>query len=80
MTVDDTSLGNTIEGLRGKVSSMEGEVSEARRILSNLIHIQKLPNDKYQIDGGTGAELTEERREDIYKNCKTRADSIINTN
>jgi len=80
MTVDDTSLENTIEGLRGKVSSMEGEVSEARRILSSLIHIKKLPNDKYQKDGGTGAELTEERRDDIYNNCKPRADSIINTN
>ena len=78
--VDEKALENTIEGLRGKVSSMEGEVSEARRVLSSLIHIAKLPNDKYQIDGGTGAELTEERREDIYKNCKPRADSIINTN
>jgi len=78
--VDETALENTINGLRTKLSSMEGEVAEARQTLSVLISIQKKPDGKNPQDGGTGGEMTDERREKVYSNCKSRADSIINTN
>jgi len=77
--VDEQALDNTINGLRTKLSSMEGEVAEARQALSGLIGIQKKA-DKNPIDGGTGEEMTDERREKVYSNCKIRADAIINTN
>lgn len=78
--VDEKALDNTINGLRTKLSSMEGEVAEARQALSGLFSIQKKPDGKNPIDGGTGAEMTDERREKVYSNCKSRADAIINTN
>jgi len=78
--VDEKALENTINGLREKLSSMEGEVAEARQTLSGLFSIQKTPDGKNPIDGGTGVEMTDERREKVYSNCKPRAEAVINTN
>ena len=59
---------------------MEADVQSGRSALFGLIGIKLKSDDSKPIDAGTGVEITDERRQDVYDNCKPKADSIINTN
>jgi len=80
MAINEETLNSTITELQAKLTSMEVELQKGRNALYGLIGIKLKPDDKKPIDAGTGAEITDERRQDIYDNCKPKADAIINTN
>ena len=80
MAINEGTLDSTITELQEKLNSMEVEVQKGRSALYGLIGIKLKPDDSKPIDAGTGAEMTDERRQDMYDNCKTRAYAIINTN
>ncbi len=79
MAIDEGTLDSTIIELQLKITSMEGEVQKGRNALYGLIGIQ-LRNGEKPNDPGTGATITDERRQDVYDNCKPKADAVINTN
>ncbi len=80
MAIKEETLDSTITELQAKLTNMEVEVQKARSALYGLIGIKLKQDGSKPIDIGTGAELTDERRQDIYDNCKPKADNIINTN
>lgn len=79
MAINEGTLDSTIEELQIKISSMEAEVQKGRNALYGLIGIQ-LKNGEKPKDAGTGVTITDERRQDVYDNCKPKADAIINAN
>lgn len=80
MAINEETLNSTIEELQTKIAQMEREVVTGRQALIGLIGIKLKPDDSKPIDAGTGQEITDERRQIVYDNCKPRADAIINTN
>ncbi len=80
MAINEETLNSTIDELQTKLSQMEGDVVKARQALIGLITIKLKPDDSKPIDAGTGQEITDQRRQVVYDNCKPRADAIINTN
>ena len=80
MAINEETLNSTVDELQTKLTQMEVEVVKARQALIGLISIKLKTDDSKPIDAGTGQEITDERRQDVYDNCKPRADAIINTN
>ncbi len=80
MAINEETLNSTITELQEKITSMERDVQSGRSALYGLIGIKLKSDDSKPIDAGTGAEITDARRQDVYDNCKPRADAIINTN
>ncbi len=80
MAINEETLDSTIKELQEKLTSMEGEVQKGRSALYGLIGIKLKNDDSKPTDAGTGQGMTDERRQDIYDNCKPKADAIINTN
>ncbi len=80
MAINEETLDSTITELQEKLNSMEKEVQKGRSALYGLIGIKLKQDGSKPTDVGTGAEMTDERRQDIYDNCKPKADNIINTN
>ncbi len=79
MAINEETLNSTITELQEKITSMERDVQSGRSALFGLIGIQ-LKNEEKPVDPGTGVEITDARRQDVYDNCKPKADAIINTN
>ncbi len=78
MAVDNDVIKSKINALTNKINMCESELREMTQVSSELLSIQE-PEDPSNpiIDKGTGVQITESRRQEIYDANIARADALL---
>lgn len=78
MAVDNDILESKKVALNNKINLCESELREMTQVSNELLSITE-PEDPSNpiIDKGTGIEMTESRRQEIYDSSITRADALL---
>ena len=78
MAVDNDVIKSKINALTNKINMCESELREMTQVSNELLSIQE-PEDPSNpiIDKGTGVQMTESRRQEIYDANIVRADALL---
>jgi len=78
MAVDNDVLESKKVALTNKINMCESELREMTQVSNELLSIQE-PEDPSNpiIDKGTGVQMTESRRQEIYDANIVRADALL---
>ena len=78
LTIDNDLIGRNVRSLSGVIAIKEKEINGLQNIINGLSYVRKEEDtDPNPVDDLTGNVISDERMQEIYDNCMTKANAIL---